>query len=454
MMGETNMQRVNNDSRSRSRAGRRWGWAFMAALVATTTGCGSLLDVENPNNVVQEDLENASSVNAMVNGAHALVSDAVSDVTVSTADLSDEFVHTGSQNWAAELDVGSITNVEGRSNALFNSLSEARWMADEAIATAEQFSSELVVKTDLAQAYLASGIAYMTIADNFEDFTFSNRTEVGPPVGEGNMQSVYDIAMERFMAAEAEAASRGASDLVLAAKAFQARTAWAKALWPKLNPPGSAPADPLVNNSQANALAAEVVGSLSGDEADWSYDYLYSSGTLENSMAGWVNSRQEFAFSPLWVQLDAAGRKVVAVTYQDPVDGVTDPALEESITSFIDGYVYSPLTILSAREMHLILAEAALASGDESGAITHINHVRALKGSSEWDGTGPSVLDMLKHERLVNLFLQPTRRLWDLYRFDVEAPNWAPGSDATRNGQVFIIGQDEVVSNCYILGTC
>jgi len=237
------MQREYNDSRSCSRRGR-WGVALVAALALTTTGCDSLLDVENPNNVIQSDLEDASSVNALVNGALALAADAIGDLNVSTTALSDEVYHTGSQNWAAELVVGSITNPEGRSNEVFNELAEARWMADEAIGTAEEFAAELTVPSDLARANLISGMVYMTIADNMEDFTFSNRTEVAPPIGESNMQSVYDIALDRLTTAESEAAAVGATSIVLASRALQARTHWAKALWPKLNPPGSAPADP------------------------------------------------------------------------------------------------------------------------------------------------------------------------------------------------------------------
>ena len=89
--------------------------------------------------------------------------------------------------------------------------------------------------------------------------------------------------------------------------------------------------------------------------------------------------------------------------------------------------------------------------------MTHINHVRAIKGSTLYDPavhTDVSVMEMLQHERIVNLFMQPTRRIWDQYRFDIPASAWATGSDATKNGQMFIIGQDELVSNCYLLGTC
>lgn len=431
-------------------------WFAVGALTVALAGCSNLLDVENPNNVVQSDLEDASSVNAMVNGALAMAASAVGELAVATSNLSDELEHTGSQNWAAELNVGSILNPEGRSDALFNELSSARWMSEEAIAIAEQFSTELGTPTDLARAYLISGIVYMTIADNFEDFTFSNRTEVGPPIGEANMHTVYDIALERLASAEAEASARGASDMAITARALQARVHWAKDLWGKLNPAGSAPSNPLINNSQANTLASQVIASL-GATSDWSWDFTYGPATQVSPPGGWVNSRQEFAFSPLYVRLDPAGRNVEEVTYPDLIDGTVDPALDEIITSFVAEFIYPSLPVISARELHLILAEAAIAAGNTAEAATHINHVRAIKGSSPYDPAAagaPSALEMLKHERLVNLFFMPTRRIADQYRFDIDAPSWAPGSDATRNGQMFIIGQSENVSNCYILGTC
>ena len=448
------MQREYNDSRSCSRRGR-WGVALVAALALTTTGCDSLLDVENPNNVIQSDLEDASSVNALVNGALALAADAIGDLNVSTTALSDEVYHTGSQNWAAELVGGSITNPEGRSNEVFNELAEARWMADEAIGTAEEFAAELTVPSDLARANLISGMVYMTIADNMEDFTFSNRTEVAPPIGESNMQSVYDIALDRLSTAESEAAAVGATNIVLASRALQARTHWARALWPKLNPPGSAPADPLINDAQANALAEQVLASL--PEPDWTYDLGFSSSSQSNPMGSWIINRREFQVSNVYVQLNVSGREVEAITLLDPVEGIPDPTLEATIFNFLEQGLYPPLTVVSAREMHLILAEAALASGDDAAAQGHLNDVRALRGVAAYDASAnsdTSLMELLQHERQVNLFFQPTRRIWDMYRFDVDAPTWAPGSDATRNGQLFIIGQDESVSNCYILGTC
>ena len=65
--------------------------------------------------------------------------------------------------------------------------------------------------------------------------------------------------------------------------------------------------------------------------------------------------------------------------------------------------------------MHLILAENSLANGDNAGFTTHINHIRAMDGLTEYSGQ-IDAQEMLLHTRRVNLFLQG-RRLSDHYRF-------------------------------------
>src|SRR5690606_41713910 len=63
--------------------------------------------------------------------------------------------------------------------------------------------------------------------------------------------------------------------------------------------------------------------------------------------------------------------------------------------------------------------------------------------------------DMLIHTRLVNLFLQPMRRLADMYRFVIPSPTWVESSEAaTQPGTVFPISYEERLVNCYFYGTC
>jgi len=422
----------------------------LAVAFSSVAACDGLLDVDNPNNVVQEDLENATSVNALVNGALALASTSVADAALSMSVLSDELEFTGSQNWAAELNDGTITNPAGRSDALFDNLAEARWLADEAIKFAEEFAAELPDPQDRARVNLYAGIVYMTIADNFEDFTFSDRIEAGPPVGEANMDTVYDIAITRLD----QALSLGDADTRLAATALKARAYWAKALWAKLNPQGSTPAQPLVNDAQANQFASDALSMMS--DPDWSWDFEYSANSQTNPQGSWINSRQEFVVGPRYAMADETGKQVEAVTLLDPIDGAVDPALESTITTFVSDFLYPSMTVIGARELHLILAEAALEGGQDVEAVSRINEVRSLKGGSDFDPAthSQSILEVLQHERRVNLFFQATRRVWDMYRFGITAESWGPASDAMQAGQVFVIGQNERVSNCHLLGSC
>jgi hypothetical protein len=74
--------------------------------------------------------------------------------------------------------------------------------------------------------------------------------------------------------------------------------------------------------------------------------------------------------------------------------------------------------------MLLILAEAALASGNTSEFQTRINAVRAVDALPDWTPASTvSARDMLIHSRQVNLFLQ-ARRLTDHYRFQIRADRW------------------------------
>src|SRR5690606_24014860 len=93
----------------------------------------------------------------------------------------------------------------------------------------------------------------------------------------------------------------------------------------------------------------------------------------------------------------------------------------------VAGTIYSPLTLVSAKHMHLILAEDELAKGNTAGFTTHINAVRSMNGLSDYTGQIPA-LDILKHERRAALFVTGVRLL-DMYRFGITDVLWHPNSD-------------------------
>ena len=163
-----------------------------------------------------------------------------------------------------------------------------------------------------------------------------------------------------------------------------------------------------------------------------------------NSLAGQVNERRELQFGPDYVNVDEDSF-ITDHIFMDPIDGGVDARYLATVTEFKDNTNFSALTLTSATEMRLILAEAALASGDLATFTTEINTVRA--GLGQFDGDMAAAMDLLKHERRANLFLQ-YKRLQDMYRFGEVSATWLAGSKAmTTPGTMLPITLIEIRSN-------
>ena len=80
--------------------------------------------------------------------------------------------------------------------------------------------------------------------------------------------------------------------------------------------------------------------------------------------------------------------------------------------------------------MHIILAENALAGGNESAFTEHINHIRAMDGLTPFSDQ-VSNTDMLRHMRRVTVMLQGLR-LADMYRWGLKDTKWQDASDAVK----------------------
>lgn len=455
-------------ARGRRGADRLRAGLTAGALVLALGACDSLTDVENPNNVGQEDVQQPSAARAMVSGTLAMTAEALSRVQLAHGAMSDEFTWRGSFNHMNQLDLGIVRDDSNQyTEAAFNDLAAARWMAEETIGLLEGHAAEgnLANRQILGHAYLYSAIVHSTIPDMFEDFTFSDRQEPGPPIGEENMHTVYDVAEARLNSAMEAARASGDPATELAALALRARVRWAKALWHKLNPTVNV-ADPLIDDAGANADAAAV---LAIAPPDYRYRLTFGPSSQQSQMGFNANSRLEIAIANEFVKQDASGRlsctalnancREDGTAIDDPIDGMKDPALRQLSVEFIQGGVFSAITVASARELHLILAEAALRRGNLAEFASHINAVRAFQPElSPYDPAvhaALSPLELLKHHRKVNLFPQIQRRLADLYRFGETSPNWIDSGDArTDPGSVFLISRTERQSNCFLNGTC
>jgi hypothetical protein len=390
---------------------------LLAIAVAGSLGCEDPLEVDNPNSLVEKDLADPRASTAIANGALATTAQGVAFVLAPYTTATDEGTWIGSRDAWRQLNFGNVTDIQNEFvDGAWPFINEGRWMADKAVEQLSAFDQEGTIpdRSDLGRAYLYAAMVRVFIADMFDDFVFSNRTEPAPAVGEDNMYTVYDKAIELAGKALDVARSEGNSELERRALGLRARAKHAKAVWQLLNPKGSTPSEPYVSAGADDAAAA-----LALMDPDYRWQLFYGVGREWNNWAWQVNGRKELA--------------VVSPLPQDPIDGIEDPRIAAAVEEFTDtdrwgGTNYSPVTVISAREMHLIIAESLLANGDAAGARTHMNVVRAMDGLTALDGQ-ISEGEMLQHERRANLFMQG-RRLADMYRFGIKDPEWQTTSDA------------------------
>lgn len=422
------------------------------ALVAGLAGCDSLLEVENPNNVKQEDLDLPSSATALVNGTANRMANFDASLQRSLGLASDETVWIGSLNDRGDLDFGNFSDRNADIDGHFNQLSTARWLADETVKKLEGFQAEGTLSDPLllARAYLFAGMAYTRVGEHFEDFVFSDRTEASPPIGAAAMPGVFDKAMAYYDKALAIAQAESNLALQRDILAIRARSKFARAMRAKLK---SLPTDnPLIDDAGAVADAQAFLAT--NPPAEWTFQWEFTSGDAgSNPFSMDVNNRLEQRISDEYVVPTSDGRRVASVKLKDPLTDEVDPVLQKTINDFIANAQYGPLVVTSARGMRLILAEAALAQGNTAEFTAQINEIRALNSLTPYSGQIPA-LEMLKHARRVNLFFQ-NARLHDQFRFGIPSVTWIPTADLRVNPGILLpIGNTELTSNCHLAGGC
>src|SRR5437867_2551381 len=362
--------------------------AALLCLAANVAGCTNLLDVKNPNNVNESDLSNPKSAFAQANGVLASLARAWGIVLTPYSVATDELTWIGSRDAWQSLDQGTISEPTNEFvDAAFPYVGEARWFSDATIKRLTDFAARAVLPdtNDLARTYLYGALTYTIIGDFFNDFPLaSDKTVAAPPVGAANMGQVYDTAVAYTTRGIALAQAMKNIELELALTAASARARHAKAVWalfPHPAGPGGPPANPLVNDAAAVADATVALALADRVKSfNWKYKFDYSQETVTTVIGFEVNERMEMSFGSRYAAVNPDSKTVDSLTIKDPISGIVDPDFAASANNFLNNPRYGSLTALSAREMHLIIAEAALAAGDTPGFATAINRLRALDG--------------------------------------------------------------------------
>ena len=398
-------------------------------------GCD--LEVDNPNSLLEGDLQDPSAAAALANGAWNATLRGVTYMMMPHAVATDESVWIGSRDAWYQIDKGGMTNVYNEFvDQAWPYISEGRWMSDKAIAILEGLGADLPDEQDLVLAYLTGAMVRVYIADMFDDFVYSDKTEPGMPIGAANMSQLYDEAL----AILAKAQTLATGDNAVKVLSLVARAKHAKAVWGKVNPVNTA--SPYVSAGASEAAAAAA---LMG--ADWKWRMNFSSSTVSNYMSGQINDRQEMdLFQNALVETATPGAGGDPQP-NDPVTGLLDSRMTASAAEFRaggGGTQWAPVTITSLREMHLIIAESKKAGGDDAGCLAELNALRAFDSLGPYP-SGTDAGTALQHERRANLFLQ-SRRLSDMYRFNLTSTVW-DAVEKSASGSFFPITIGEIRSN-------
>src|SRR5688572_30391874 len=144
-----------------------------------------ILDVNNPNSLTEESIGARAAAAALVNSAVAANARGIANVWLGYLMPTDEIVWIGSRDAWYQLDQGYLTNpLNEFTDAAFPLLTQARWMADTAVAVMTNHVDTVAtvtpsLRTDLARAYLHAGLIYTIIGEVQDDFVFGHKQEAG-----------------------------------------------------------------------------------------------------------------------------------------------------------------------------------------------------------------------------------------------------------------------------------
>ena len=402
----------------------RMRWLPMVALAATlgSVGCSDeLFDVKNPGRILDEDLNTAAGVSALVTGMSSDFSSSYDRMAFVVARLGDEMVGSGSYFETGRLRRGLFDSED--SDGLWNGVQRARWVAEGGLQRMEAIDGYSFANNRLtARAFLFAGMANRWFGENFCEVVFSEPyTEEKPglagEIDTGAAQprsAAFQRAVAELQAAVTHGQGAGATDIVTAARGTLAQVYVGLGDWAK---------------------AVQFAGQV---PTDFVYEAVYSanSGREENEIWQATHGRAEMsAYRTLAGTVGAGDPRtpwtdctVATCNSKNGADGQTPHYRQEKYPT-----KGGNIPLVKGTEMRLIEAEKALIDGDLTTAMMKINEVRTFHGQPTLTATGVGSItggpggganptsmtgwDILDRERHLTLWLEG-RRLWDLHRWD------------------------------------
>jgi hypothetical protein len=401
-------------------SGRLAVWLILVLGLALTS-CDTLDDlisVEAPSQVAAEDLDDPANADLLVNSAVNDFRCALVHFIAAGAYVGNEwrvggdtgggsfvwydgrvFTPTG---WTAMYATGDCS---GTSPNVYEPLSTARWMADDALRRLDEWGSEQVPNRAALTAKAAAFAGYsLTLLG---EGMCSAALDLGP---EMSTDQIFAEAEERFTRAIEAAGTAGADDMVNLARVGRARVR--------------------MNLGQEADAASDAALVPEGFLYEFSYSALDAS--TENKLHVLMDRE-------LMATVEEAYRNMTFQGQPDPrVDvidlGVQGPGTDIEIWATTKySSLDSPVAVATWEEAQLILAEVALNAGQLQQAVNIINVLHNRVGLPAFaSANAAEIRDQLLYERAAELFLEG-QHMQDLERFNLPLIP-APGTPFYHGG--------------------
>jgi len=377
---------------------------------------GDLFEVDNPTNILEEDLNDPDLADALGNTPETAVASGLDWAYVWSGAASDEGFLAGSGTFRIQLDEGIFSPDNNNTGSVYDDLASARWIADDATQKVIELVDDPSSDIRVANGHYWGGIARITLADHFEDVVYDGEAPITP------RQAIQD-AIDKFAQAAQVAQAAGDANMAAAAMGSAAR-GYRSLYFEELH--HGAGEDPSLFQ-QAADMARQALGMRS----DFIEYANYAPPGSENAIFNSVNQSRYNRMDPKYAN------------QTDPVSGERDPRIKHGpnqgpsvrtgdpvfiIQKYVDENADIPVS--RADEAHLIIAEYELEFGDPQEAVNHINTVRAGVGLPDFSSTSETeIREQLRYERIVEFWYEG-RRWQDMRYYEIIPVRWADQSKA------------------------
>ncbi|HEX6983480.1 MAG TPA: RagB/SusD family nutrient uptake outer membrane protein [Balneolaceae bacterium] len=404
----------------------------IAFSMVFATGCSDLFEVDNPNYILEEDLNDTAFIEALGNSAEGALSQNYSWWIVVAGMPTDEVIAQQTEQGGARFtDIGLIDDHQAWINDAYDNLAAARWTVTSVTQRLLKIVENPATSIEVAKSYFWDGIARITLADMFRKITFDN----GPP---HTPEEVYEGAIELLKkAAKIAKASDSEESALYEAASYASIARVYRSLYFERDGDDS-------SFSEAVKYAKKALQI----DPEFSLMMEYQAPGSENEIYLNFNQGSYYKMGPKFGHI------------KDTVSGIPDPRVKHST---LIGYSNlrgdeifhqlkypngnSDIPISRWQEAELIIAEYEVLLGIPGNAIGHINRVRNATGLPDFSSSDPvKIYDQIKYERKAEFFLE-LRRWQDMRYYNIVPDIWKPGAKAKGVDRRYPISIREIDAN-------